>query len=93
MHLVARFSNNVGVNDHEMATVSVYPNPTMGLFIIEGQDVTEVEVYNAQGQLVISQTVSDDFVEIDLSNAANGLYLVRTMSNAGTLIERKIVKN
>ena len=91
MHLVARFPNNVGVNDHEMATVSVYPNPTMGLFIIEGQGVTEVEVYNAQGQLVISQTVSDDFVEIDLSNAVNGLYLVRMTSDAGVM-ERTVVK-
>ena len=74
-----------------MATVSVYPIPTMGLFIIEGQGVTEVEVYNAQGQLVISQTVSDDFVEIDLSNAVNGLYLVRIMSGAG-VTERTVVK-
>ena len=88
--LVAIFSG-LGVDDNEMTTASVYPNPTTGLFIIEGQDITEVEVYNAQGQLIRTQMVSGDRTEIDLSNAANGLYLVRIMSGAG-VTERTVVK-
>lgn len=91
LHLVARFFNNVGVDDHEMTTASVYPNPTTGLFIIEGQDITKVEVYNAQGQLIRTQMISDDRTEIDLSDAASGLYLVRIMSGAG-VTERTVVK-
>lgn len=88
--LVAIFSG-LGVDDNEMTTASVYPNPTTGLFIIEGQDITEVEVYNAQGQLIRTQMISGDRTEIDLSNAANGLYLVRIMSGAG-VTERTVVK-
>ena len=91
LHLVARFFNNVGVDDHEMTTASVYPNPTTGLFIIEGQGITKTEVYNAQGQLIRTQMISDDRTEIDLSNAASGLYLVRIMSGA-SVTERTVVK-
>lgn len=88
--LVAVFSG-LGIDDHEMTTASVYPNPTTGLFIIEGQGITETEVYNAQGQLIRTQKISGDRAEIDLSNAANGLYLVRIMSGAG-VTERTVVK-
>ena len=88
--LVAIFSG-LGVDDNEMTTAFVYPNPTTGLFIIEGQDITEVEVYNAQGQLIRTQMISDDRTEIDLSNAASGLYLVRIMSGA-SVTERTVVK-
>ena len=71
----------------------LYPNPTNGIFIIKGEDLNMVEVYNTTGQLVVTRTVSDGFAEIDLSNAAKGLYLVRAMSGKETMIERKIVKN
>ncbi|MCQ2301641.1 MAG: leucine-rich repeat domain-containing protein [Bacteroidales bacterium] len=91
LHLVARFYNNVGVDDHEMATVSVYPNPTTGLFVVEGEDIEKVEVYNAMGQLVLTKAVSDDRTEIDLSNAANGMYLLRVTGKEG-VGERNVVK-
>ena len=83
--------SGLGVDDNEMTTASVYPNPTTGLFIIEGQDITEVEVYNAQGQLIRTQMISGNGTEIDLSNAASGLYLVRIMNGAG-VTERTVVK-
>ena len=90
-HLEACFGH-YGVNDNETPEISLYPNPTNGIFTIKGEeDIDKIEVYNAQGQLVISQTVSDDFVEIDLSNAVNGLYLVRMTSDAGVM-ERTVVK-
>ena len=90
--LVAVFSG-LGVDDHEMTTAFVYPNPTTGLFIIEGQDITKVEVYNAQGQLIRTQMISGDRAEIDLSNAANGLYLVRVTGKKGTADETIIIRN
>lgn len=91
LHLVARFFNNVGVNDNETPEITLYPNPTNGIFIVKGEGLNKIEVYNTTGQHVITRTVSDDFAEIDLSNAANGLYLVRIMSGAG-VTERTVVK-
>ena len=91
-YLRAIFSG-LGVDDHEMTKISLYPNPTNGIFTIKGEDIDKIEVYNAQGQLIRTQMISGDRAEIDLSNVVNGLYLVRIMSGKGTLTERKIVKN
>ena len=90
--LVAIFSG-LGVDDNEMTTASVYPNPTTGLFIIKGQGITKTEVYNAQGQLIRTQMISGDRAEIDLSNAASGLYLVRVTGKKGTADETIIIRN
>ena len=93
LHLLAYFGWNDGIDDNELMKISVYPNPTSGMFIVESEDIEKIEVYNAMGQLIFTKTVSDDSVEIDLSNAANGMYLLRVKLNERPTIERNIIKN
>lgn len=88
--LVAVFSG-MGVDDNELTKISVYPNPTSGLFIVQGEDIEKVEVYNVTGQLILTKTASDYHTEIDLGNAADGMYLVRVTSKDWTA-ERNVVK-
>ena len=88
--LVAVFSG-LGVDDNKLTKISVYPNPTSGLFIVQGEDIEKIEVYNAMGQLILTKAASDYHTEIDLGNAADGIYLVRIMSGAD-VTERTVMK-
>ena len=69
-------------------TVSCYPNPTTSFLKIEGANPTEVQVYNALGQLV--EVTNDN--EIDLSYLNNGSYIIKIKTPSGTFT-RQIVKN
>jgi hypothetical protein len=60
--------------------VSVYPNPAKENVLIKGIEATEVEVYNALGQLV--KTVRDAN-EIPVAGLPQGVYLLRIADTEG----------
>jgi len=84
------------VND---AGISVYPNPSNGNFIIEWQndfnsDGVAIEVVNAVGKKVFSSQgkilSSSRQKEIDLNEAASGVYFIEIKSDAFSL-RKKII--
>ncbi len=75
--------------DDQLATVSVYPNPTSGKFIITATG--ELTVFNMIGEAVYSQRLVSAASEIDLSGKPAGVYLLHVRTNNGTVV-RKIIK-
>lgn len=69
--------------------VSVYPNPAKDFVRIEGTEASEVQVYNALGQMV--RTVQGTN-EIDLSGLVEGVYLLRIMDVVGRSRSVRVVK-
>ena len=64
--------------------IKVYPNPTNGQIVINGQvDVQSVEIYNVLGELINNKA--------DLSGFSSGLYFLKIKTSQGTTI-RKIIK-
>lgn len=82
----------LGIDDNQRELVKVFPNPSNGIFNIEGNGSRKVEVLDACGQIVFSKETEDDCVQIDLSAKANGLYLLRVVSNNGVTTNRLIKK-
>lgn len=84
--------NTVSVNNVESADVAIYPNPTTGLFVIEGlgNKAQQVRVYNSlgvqveEGQFISGQT-------IDLSDKPAGIYYVR-VDSPKDVVSSKLVK-
>jgi hypothetical protein len=66
----------------------IYPNPAKEKVTIEGIEATEVEVYNALGQLV--KTVRDAN-EISVAGLAEGVYLVRISDKEGRIFMEKVM--
>lgn len=83
------------INEFETINLSVYPNPAVDIIRISGMVNTgqlTIEIYNAQGQLVLSQTFDSSDLEIDIRNLKPGLYFVKQISkhqNLGTTFIRK----
>jgi hypothetical protein len=77
------------------SSIKMYPDPSTGQFDISGMlNGNIVEVYNYMGQIVTSVVADNSSItHINISAQANGIYMVRILSNRGALIsERKIVK-
>lgn len=71
-------------NDAQLDGVSVYPNPAAGTFSIQNNNTESylANVFNANGQMVISTMVEPGVNNIDISNLSNGLYTIMTVDGA-----------
>ena len=76
-----------GVNELENG-LKVYPNPTSNVLNIEGEGMTNIEVYNTVGQRVMMQEVNGDAVQLNTESLNNGIYFLRVKSNDGVMLNR-----
>ena len=80
----------LGLEENEdKASGKLHPNPTKGIVYIEGEKVTEVQVFNAFGQLVKAVQNSN---EISLEGLPQGVYLLRIATEDGKVFSNKVVK-
>ena len=68
------------VDEMDVSTIYLYPNPASGVTHIEGVEAAEVQAYNALGQLVKTVRGSN---EVDVSGLPEGLYLLRITDGHG----------
>ena len=71
------------------AFAAIHPNPTTGIVRIEGENATEVKVFNTLGQLV--KTVQNTN-EVSLEGLPQGVYLLRVTLESGKTFSDKVVK-
>ena len=72
--------------------VAIHPNPTNGEIAITGKDLKKAEVFNSQGQQVLSAPCQGDQLTFDLGNLPAGLYFVNVTDEKGQKTVKKIVK-
>ncbi len=77
-------------------SVTVYPNPTNGIFTIELAGYNNpftVQIYNILGKKVMSDVLSGNSNSADISSQPSGVYFYRVLTKNGSLIgDGKIVK-
>ncbi|MEI7594124.1 MAG: trypsin-like peptidase domain-containing protein [Bacteroidota bacterium] len=85
--------NNVGIDENEINTINIYPNPTSGQFNIDlnSNKPFTVCVFNSFGALVIEKLINGNGT-IDLSNQPNGIYYIRATSE-NAIYQSKVVLN
>lgn len=76
------YFESTGITEPDQGVMSVFPNPTSGIFYVESDELTQnaanLEVYNASAQRVtVISTQSGSRVAVDLSGKSPGLYFVR----------------
>lgn len=80
-------------NREPIPTLSVrtFPNPTTKQLTLEGLVVsTQVEVFNALGQMVLRRTVAPSDPNLDVSSLAKGTYTLRMQLEEGIGVARII---
>jgi hypothetical protein len=88
--------SSLGINELQQAQneINIYPNPSNGQFTISGLTKgSMLQLYNDIGMLVSTGKVTDETMQLNIGNMANGVYMVRIIYHDGTtVISRKVVK-
>src|SRR5690606_13856369 len=84
--------NNLSNPDFDEKSFMAYPNPTNDILNVSySKEITQVEVINMLGQLLISQNVNSTDVKVDMSVLSAGNYLVKIKTD-GIVKTIKIIK-
>ena len=75
---VTVYSATLDTKKHELPNLVTYPNPVRDFYTISNsEEITKVEVYNLAGQLLLSNTYSNNNFKIDFTSLTSGLYFVK----------------
>ena len=86
---VAKPVTNLSSSIIDFKEVLIYPNPaTNEATIVTSSTVSLVLVYSLQGQLMLSSTSST----FNISNLSSGIYIVKIITDNGTIINKKLTK-
>ena len=77
-----------GIDDVENNSVAIYPNPANSIINVEGEGIITVQLLDMNGRTVITR---DNRGMVDISGLANGIYMVRVITENGVSTQ-KIVK-
>ena len=84
---------NLGIEDKFRMNLNHYPNPvTNELTVTSLIDLNRYEVYDLQGKLIKKDSTNANYLTIDFSNNAPGVYFVRVYSN-GLSETLKVIRN
>ena len=70
----------------------ISPNPTSGIFTIQGDNIQSVEITNTNGQIVKQLSIDLCLITIDLSDQSNGMYFVKIQTNNQIFTNKIIIK-
>jgi hypothetical protein len=74
----------------DLGTFSIYPNPTHGEFTVELRQTSEITVFNAMGQQVLSLNEVSGLQHLHLD--ATGVYFVRISNGNGVKVKKVVVE-
>jgi hypothetical protein len=90
-----------GIDEHApFGDIKVYPNPTNGMLNIELNGFTDndgtANLYNMQGQQIFTEKLNNiagnTVKQINLSDLAKGIYMLRIQTASGSRIEKIVVQ-
>lgn len=86
--------SDVGISQDEQLNVRLYPNPTTDFVYVENPDGKELQLrlYNTAGKLVREEFVSQEMVELSLSDLPKGTYHVQIIGANEGVFNETIVK-
>jgi hypothetical protein len=86
----------IGLDEQNFIAFNLFPNPSSGIFNIQLLDFLNKE-HNAQvtdlsGRLIYSEKISAKEFTLDLSDAANGTYLLHLSANNVRTTKRIVIR-
>jgi endonuclease I/chitodextrinase len=84
--------NTASVGSSDFETFKMYPNPINGntLYFKTTKDIN-INIYNALGQIVKSENISENKNNIDISNLSKGIFIIK-INFGSTNISKKLIK-
>lgn len=74
-------------------STAISPNPATNFISLKANSlIKSIEVYDAQGRIVLKQLVEDQESKYDVSHLTAGIYMVKTTTQSGISVQ-KLIKN
>ena len=72
--------------------IEIYPNPTSDFLNVKTEDLTLINIYNVNGQLIQSYNSDDDVMIVDVSDLEKGIYVIEGVADENRRINYFIKK-
>ena len=94
LELWAKFDRATTIKTAKDNSVKIYPNPvTEGYFVVESKSGNgSVTVYALNGNVILSQIITQTTQTIEIPELQNGIYLVKIETENGVTTKRLVVK-
>jgi hypothetical protein len=73
-------------NNH--GDIVIFPNPSKNIFFLKSKDILNIQVYNSNGNIVLSQYGKN---EVDLSIQPDGIYMFKIVTK-DHIVTKKVIK-
>ena len=81
----------LGTSNFDVHSFKIYPNPSTGIFTIDTKEEVQIEVFDLVGKMIKKENIHIGVNSIDVTNYANGVYLLR-VNNSGKINTYRLVK-
>lgn len=80
-----------GLNENSSFIVKISPNPTNGNVIIKTDDLFQISIFNAYGQLICEDTSVCNGYGFDFSKYGDGIFILQIKTSKGMVAKRLVV--
>lgn len=80
------------VEVEQTSDIVVFPNPTEGVFTLEGSEIGRIEIFDITGKSILNAEATTSSTTLNLSEYKKGLYFVKVVTNAKTNIIKLVVQ-
>jgi hypothetical protein len=86
--------STIGLNEKELDNIiSVYPNPSQGIFVIESRSAMTATIIDVFGKVITNMELKEGSNQIDLSTHARGVYYIKLNLDSQNQIINRIIRN
>jgi hypothetical protein len=83
--------SDVGTQNFSTNEFSVFPNPSTGTFSVYINFDAVLQLYNAEGQELYSEIVSQGSNTLDYSSLSTGVYILKVLHESGWIVQRLVI--
>lgn len=81
------------ISAHDAQTsILLYPNPAVDHFVVRGENLAQLKVYNAMGQLIAEYQLGQQINTFNCKEWPAGVYYLSVDLKNGTTVSKKLVK-
>ena len=94
LYSVIKISKSLSEIENIDNKISIYPNPSNGIFTVENLTGLSLEITNLTGKIFFKSKIisPQSKMEIDLSDFGSGVYLVRIMGKNFIKVEKIVIQ-
>lgn len=85
-------NGSVAIENAEENIFNIFPNPATDKIKVRCENMIEVSILNALGQLVQRKSVIGNEINLDITKFNSGIYLIQVMNMNGDIMTQKLIK-